>query len=545
MRSLACWSLIALVLAATGCASTNPVGALRFQAEAPVWRVNDRKPQEDAPSVRRFRAFLNKFDHAVMNRAMRALEFRESTRAKDINSLEEVPDSTWFTNRIGVRELSLDELRRGPNTGGSPFDHLPWTITGGKVGGKSLGFKFEDARGQKFLLKFDTAEHPELETATHIIVHRLLWAIGYNVPQDYLGHVRRSDLRLSAKAREDGIDEAALDGALKTVGKRDDGAIRVLASMFVPGKPIGPYPREGVREDDRNDVIPHQLRRSIRGQYSIFAWLDHTDIKDDNTLDAFADGHVTHYLVDFGKALGGMATHDQDLSSGYEAHYDIAEGFRNLFTLGLRTSPWEGKKQPPLRGIGLYDATHFDPGSWSPFLFYSPFFETDRFDAFWGAKLVMRFTPRELAAIVDEGQLSDPRAAKYLLDTLIARQRATGRYWFDRVAPLDTFAVEETAGSTRLCFTDLSLHYQLRDTPTRYAIDAYDRRGSSVAPVREIDAGTRGRTCTAIALSEKDPDRYTIVRLRVNRGGKTMPPVVVHVAKLRDGRLEVVGLRRR
>jgi len=543
MRALA--GFIAFALAATGCRSASPVGAVRFRTAAPVWRVNDRKPQDNPPSVRRFRRLLNKFDNAILKRAMNALELRTLRRARDINSIEEVPDSTWFTNRIGVRELSVEELRRGPNVHGSPFDHLPWTITGGKIGGKSLGFRFDDARGETFLLKFDTAEYPELETATHIIVHRILWAVGYHVPEDYLGFVRPSDLVLSPKAREDGIDEAALAAALRTVARRDDGTLRVLASLYVPGKPIGPYPREGVRRDDQNDVIPHELRRSIRGQYSIFAWVDHTDIKDDNTLDAFADGHVIHYLVDFGKALGAMATYDQDIASGYEEHYDVAEGVRNLVTFGLRTSPWEGKRQPALRGVGLYDAAHFDPGSWSPLLFYSPFFETDRFDAFWGAKLVMRFSPHQLAAIVDEAKLSDPRAAEYLVTTLITRQRATGRYWFDRVAPLDAFAIEPTAGDPRLCFTDLTLHYRLRELATTYAIDTYDRRGASTKLVAHVPAGPRGRTCTTIRLSEKDPDRYTIVRLRVKRGGKTMPPVVVHVAKLRDGRLEVVGLRRR
>jgi hypothetical protein len=545
MRARACWRLIVLALAVAGCASTSPIGAVRFQAEAPVWRVNDRKPQEKPPAARRWRRLLNKVDNAIVHRAMRALELRASSRAKDINSLEEVPDSTWFTNRIGVRALSIDELRRGPNTSGSPFDHLPWTITGGKIGGSSLGFTFEDARGHKFLVKFDAAAYPELETAAHIISHRILWAVGYNVPEDYLGYVRRSDLRLSAKLREGGIDDAVLDAALKTVTRRDDGSIRVLASRFVPGKPIGPYPREGIRRDDRNDVIPHQLRRSIRGQYSIFAWLDHVDVKDDNTLDAFADGHVTHYLVDFGKALGAMAAIDHDITSGYEPHYDVVEGFKHLVTFGLRTSPWEGKRRPALRGVGLYDSEHFDPGSWSPYVLYSPYFESDRFDAFWGAKLVMRFAPQELAAIVDEAKLSDPRAARYLVDTLVARQRATGRYWFDRVAPLDAFAIESTAGAARLCFTDLTLYYQLRDAPARYTIGTYDRRGASIQRAETVAAGPRGRTCAAVRLSEKDPDRYTIVRLQLQRGGETMRPVVVHVAKLRDGRLEVVGLRRR
>src|SRR5438105_12567495 len=31
-----------------------------------------------------------------------------------INTLGEVPDSTWFTNRIGSRPMSMEELLRGP-----------------------------------------------------------------------------------------------------------------------------------------------------------------------------------------------------------------------------------------------------------------------------------------------------------------------------------------------------------------------------------------------------------------------------------------------
>ena len=32
-----------------------------------------------------------------------------------MNTLDEVPDSSWFTNRIGVRDLPLTEIARGPN----------------------------------------------------------------------------------------------------------------------------------------------------------------------------------------------------------------------------------------------------------------------------------------------------------------------------------------------------------------------------------------------------------------------------------------------
>jgi hypothetical protein len=39
-------------------------------------------------------------------------------RAKNINTIDEVPDSSWFTNRIGARTVTNEELVRGPNVGG-------------------------------------------------------------------------------------------------------------------------------------------------------------------------------------------------------------------------------------------------------------------------------------------------------------------------------------------------------------------------------------------------------------------------------------------
>ncbi len=533
-----------LVSVGLGCGSSSPVGTIRFQTAAPVWRVDDKVPQEKQPSERGFWRNLYKVDGAFARRTTRALELRGDKPALDINALGEVPDSTWFTNRIGMREMSLDELKRGPNLSPSPFDHRPWTITGAKVGGKSLGFTFQDGLKRKFLLKFDTLALPEAETAAHVIGHRLIWAMGYNVPEDRVGYIRREDLVIGDKARKKGFDEAHLETALKTVNRGEDGTIRVLASMFVPGKPIGPYSREGVRDDDVNDLIPHERRRSLRGQYPIFAWLDHTDVKEDNTLDTFEDGFVHHYLIDFGKAFGVMGTFEEDPSNGHRFLLDIPSAMKDLVMFGFRRHPWEGIAQPKIRGIGLFGTEHYDPGTWSSQLPYWPLLDADRFDAFWGAKILMRFQPHELAAIVDEAQLSDPAAKRYMIDTLLARQRATGRYWFDRVAPLDTFSVEAAGAAGRVCFTDLMLSYLLRTSPTTYSIDTYDRGGSRIGDAQTLNAGARGVTCANVPLASA-ADSYTILRVRVQREQRELPPVVVHVARTPSGRLEVIGLRRR
>ena len=52
-------------------------------------------------------------------------------RAQNVNTIDEVPDSRWFTNRIGTRALTTDEIVRGPNVGPPP-DPSRWVIYQGK-----------------------------------------------------------------------------------------------------------------------------------------------------------------------------------------------------------------------------------------------------------------------------------------------------------------------------------------------------------------------------------------------------------------------------
>jgi len=35
--------------------------------------------------------------------------------ALNVNTLGEVPDSSWFTNRLGRYDMTIDEVVRGPN----------------------------------------------------------------------------------------------------------------------------------------------------------------------------------------------------------------------------------------------------------------------------------------------------------------------------------------------------------------------------------------------------------------------------------------------
>jgi len=540
----------------TGCANA-PFAGIRFRNQPPVWRVNDRTNVATSPADRKYYRAYYHVDSFIVRRLTRVLDVPAPSRALDINSVDEVPDSTWFTNRIGVRVLSLDELRRGPNRDPNPVESLPWKITGAKVGGTSVGFVIEDSKGDKYLMKFDARSAPELETGAHIIAHRIAWACGYNVPEDYVGYIRRTDLVIPAGAHKKDVlghkttlTADDLDRILATVAHADDGTIRVLASRYLPGKPIGPYAREGTRSDDPNDLIPHERRRSVRGQVPIFSWLNHTDMQEDNSLDSYGGDsethYVTHYLIDFGKSLGVMGLLGGWNTIGYTFRVDAGKALVSLLGLGLVDRDWDHVSAPTLRGIGLYESANYHPGSWRENAPYWPHLDKDTADAFWGAKILIRFTREQLAAIVGEARFTDPRATEYMTRILVERQRITARYWFGKIAPLDDFTIEPDGDGARVCFDDLMVSYGLADVAagTRYHADAVDYDGRSTGWSRTARADRRGKACFDGLVPPTSHAGYTVVRIRLQRSARFLPTMYVHLARGDAGALRLVGLRR-
>ena len=76
---------------------------------------------------------------------------RSPIRALNVNTIDEVPDSSWFTNRIGQRPMSIEEIVRGPDR----FERLDapeWVIVDGKgPSGFQPGFRAIDPRAPKNL----------------------------------------------------------------------------------------------------------------------------------------------------------------------------------------------------------------------------------------------------------------------------------------------------------------------------------------------------------------------------------------------------------
>jgi hypothetical protein len=546
---------LALLVAVAGCGGISGPGALRFANAPPVALVNDRRPieqpKERSPGITEYYFRLD-----VVRPLERALEVGPARRAANVNSLGEVPDSTWFTNRIGVRPVSPAAIRRGPGDGG-PDVSRPLSVEGIKVGGSAIGFTAKDARGDTYIIKLDEAGHAETESSADVIVQRLFWAFGYNVPENHVIELRRDQLELAADATmsdmtgksERPMTEDDLDHYLALVDA-GEGVYRVLASRYIDGEPIGGIAAEGTRAGDPNDTVPHQLRRELRGMKVLAAWVNHTDLKTHNSLVSYdPEGrYLIRYFLDFGKSLGTWARIEGRLYMGQRDRWGFEAAARSLFSLGLWVPPWERRVEyPDYRGLGYFDAESLDPDRWSQHHRWPPFDQSDRFDHYWAAKILLAFRPAHIRAAVGAGRYSDPRTAAWVSRVLIERRRKLLRWAFSRVAPLDRFSVRDRRGGFALCFEDLWVVAGLGEPLDEIEAESHDFAGRALGEIELEDEGLgRGaRHCLGPIRAGAGRDSYTIVELEGERAGVELLPLYVHVARSRGGGFRVIGVDRR
>src|SRR6185436_4014098 len=230
----------------------------------PVWRDGDMR---DIPPVAGFDLSKSyEFVHETFGETVKS-----RGRALNVNTLDEVPDSSWFTNRLGRRDMTIDEIVRGPNQVDGPAPGT-WQVTGRPDSGITPKFTIRDARGDTYLIKLDPAAFPELPSSVEVISTKIFHAIGYHVPGDFIVSfdVSRLEVAPGAKIRTNSGDKRPIKMAdveewLKNTPKNADGTIRALASRYVPGKVVGQFRYTGTRPDDPNDIYPHERRRELRG----------------------------------------------------------------------------------------------------------------------------------------------------------------------------------------------------------------------------------------------------------------------------------------
>ncbi len=392
--------------------------------------------------------------------AGRALGARTRREAVDVNAFDEVPNSTWFTNRNHMRSVPASQLALGPDSTLLPAK--PWTVKHAKHGGETAGFQIKDADGKKWLVKLDPRGYPQLSSGADMVARTLLHAAGYSVPHNESVRFRRTDLKIDPEllqgTKGEQFTEANLDTMLQRGAVFEDGSYSAIGSLFLSGHALGAPSSRRRRPGDANDWYSHVNRRELRGLYVLSSWLGFWDTKDANYLDAFVAtrdslGHVQHYLLDVGSSFGAQANGPKALWQGYERFIDVGWISRRLVTLGFAVEPWrKARQETGIPSVGNFESTVYEPERFTEW--NNPVFRemTDR-DGYWGAKIVASFSDGQIAAAVDAARYDDPRARDYLVRNLVQRRDKIARYWFGRVAPLDFFAVENGA----LRFHDLAV----------------------------------------------------------------------------------------
>ena len=387
----------------------------------------------------------------------------EKPQSVNVNQFDEVPNSSWFTNRNHVRALTPGEVRLGAS-GENVRPTPPYVVKSYKKQGVNPGFNLKDAKGKRWVVKLDPVGHPQIGSGADAVVSRLLYAAGYNVPHDVSFSFRRADLKIDeelAKGKDGDppFRERNLDSLLTRGARTDDGLSYAQASLFLEGKPIGHIDMSGRRPDDPNDLYRHRNRRELRGLYVLMSWLNSWDTKDQQSLDTFIEtkdslGYVRHHLLDLGASLGAAAEGAKAERTGYEYKIDWGWIGRRLFTLGFATEPWRHAQQETgIPSVGNFESARYQPDKFKPLMPHPAFGKRTFRDAYWGAKLVASFSDAQIAAAVDAAGYEDKKAKPVLVRLLRERRDIVARFWFDRVAPVDFFHVD---GGT-LRFRDLAV----------------------------------------------------------------------------------------
>src|SRR5580692_1650660 len=158
-----------------------------------------------------------------------------TTDSLGVNTLGEVPDSSWFTNR-DISSLGLEALKKGGRIHGAP--QPPFTVVAAKTEGVSTGFRIRDARGLLYFVKADPPSNLEMATAADVAGALFLYAAGYNVPENYILEGRPEEFRLSEKAtvkstygKDHRLTATKLRQIFDKVPREPDGRLRLMASL--------------------------------------------------------------------------------------------------------------------------------------------------------------------------------------------------------------------------------------------------------------------------------------------------------------------------
>jgi hypothetical protein len=522
----------------------------RFYSDDPLWR--DPETQDAS----RTQPLDVSDQYELIENSFLGAGERADKRAVNLNSVDEVPDSSWFTNRVGPRmtgPLNIDHLAKGPDTGTGPAPGT-WTVTGRKSEGVTPGFTIRDSRGETYWIKFDPQGFPEMASAAEVISTKFFHAFGYHVPENYIATLRFEALEIAPGATmkdEDGrprrLTQNDLEHIVENAAPQADGTYRVLASRNLPGRVVGPFRYYGTRPDDPNDIFPHEHRRELRGLSVFAAWLNHDEVRSSNSLDTIVpDGGrqiVRHHLLDFGSTLGSGSVKAQSRRAGNEFVWESRPTFVTMLTLGFYVRPWIKVDYPDIPSVGRFESTYYRAEEWKPD-YPNPAFRNARpEDRFWAARIVASLTDDAVAAIVRSAQFSDPRATEYITRTLLERRTKVLDAWLNGTNPLVDVML---SGTGELTFRNAAETSGVGKAAERYSIQwsRFDNATGTHTNAGDEQTVTTPHARAPAALLADRPE-YIAAQLRAFHADHPnwSQPLVVYFRRAGSG-WSLVGLER-
>ena len=461
-----CLALALLLVSATALGQSTR----KFYRDDPI---TVEPESQDASKVANFKIDL--FYDLMLNQFARPGE-PAGPRAKNVNTIDEVPDSSWFTNRILERPVSVAEAVRGATTDSGPVPGK-WTVIRAKTEGAAPGFTIRDGAGETWFLAFDPKSNPEGATGAAVVASRIFWALGYFQAEYHISELRREQLTVDPKAtfrpvsgRERPMKLKDIEPVLDRVARRPNGAYRVFASRLLPGRILGGFKYYGTRPDDPNDVIPHEHRRELRALKVFGAWTNLVDLKALNTIDTLITengrARVRHYLQDVGSAFGMGAIGSRAWWEGYEYLFEPDKTLKRMVSFGFYLQPWQTVDYDEYPSVGRFEGDEFNPDAWKSWVPVGALLRARTDDDFWAARRVMAFSDELIRAIVKTGQYSDPKAEEHLGTVLIKRRNKIGQACLARINPLVSFSLTP---SGVLTFENAAVRTGMAKAPASYA----------------------------------------------------------------------------
>jgi hypothetical protein len=517
-------------------------GPRPFRDKDVLWTDDDERPFASRPEYYGSPLAWTGAEETLFRPVSDALTLKQGGESKNVNALDEVPDSSWFQNRLSRRQLSTEELVRGSCNAPPPETELPWTVIGAKLEGQTPGFRIRTAKGRVYFLEFDFPRQPELASIAGVFGSRVYFAAGFNAVCDRVAFFREEDMVVPPKEHQrekKQISPEQVHDILAHAPPPLDGKFRVKASLLAEGEPLGNWSWAGVTDDDANDIIPHEDRRELRATRLLTAWLNHYDTGDNQTLSMWIPtgdgrGWVRHHMIDWNDSLGFLWPPELDQISrrlGYAYYFDVGIIGSDFINLGLKQEPWDRAHFGPTGEVlGYFDDTDFVPEEWKSGYPNPAFARMTERDAAWMARILARFTDERIDALLGEARADTPLVRSELLRILKGRRDKILRRWLLRLSSFTDPVMEMRGGSRWLCLQDRAEEAGLGAPPDPWAAVWSNTRQAVRTPL-EL---TPGGVCARVPADAPD---YLVIEVHSGRSGQG--PARVHLRP--SG---VVGLER-